>query len=216
MASASTIRPFPPMPDPKEYEHLSEKERMIGGYPYRPADSLLTKERLAARKLIQQYNTTDIEDEATRRKILEKLLNPDSRQKKLFIEPPFRVDYGYNISVGDNFQVNFNCVFLDCATITIGDSCLIAPGVQIYTAKHPIDPKYRKDNDEYRELAAPVKIRHNVWIGGQAIICPGVTIGDNSIIGAGSVVVKNVPANVVVAGNPAKIIRYMEGADLTS
>lgn len=217
MATEKVIKPFPTMPDPATYSHLTEKERMLAGYLYRPTDSVLVKERGAARKLIYQFNNQEPEDDPApiRREILRKLFNPDCSEKKLFVESPFRVDYGYNISAGDNLVVNFNCVFLDCAKITIGNDCMIAPGVQIYTATHPVDPKYRRFSDEYRELAFPVKIGDNVWIGGQAVIGPGVTIGDNSVVGAGSVVVKDVPANVVVAGNPAKIIRYMEGADLS-
>lgn len=195
MSTEKVIRPFPTLPDPSTYSHLTHKERMISGCLYHPMDDELVKGRAAARKLIHQYNNTDPEDEPTRREILKKLLNPDCSEKKLFIEIPFRVDYGYNITAGDNLQVNFNCVFLDCAKITIGDNCLMAAGVQLYTATHPVDPKYRQDNDDYGELAFPIKIGNNVWIGGQAIICPGVTIGDNSVIGAGSVVVRSSNSN---------------------
>lgn len=204
---SSTKRPLPPKPDIKLYEHLNEKERMIAGFPYNPFDETLLKERSAARKLIQTYNASDAENEDERRKILDNLLNPACRGKKLFIEPPFRVDYGYNITAGNNLQANFGCVMLDCAPITIGENCLIAPGVHLYAATHPIDPKYRQDNEDYYELAYPIKIGDNCWIGGQAVICPGVTIGNNVTVGAGSIVTKDVPDNVVVAGNPAKIIR---------
>lgn len=204
---SSTKRPLPPKPDIKLYEHLNEKERMIAGFPYNPFDETLLKERSAARKLIQTYNASDAENEDERRKILDNLLSPACRGKKLFVEPPFRVDYGYNITAGNNLQANFGCVILDCAPITIGENCLIAPGVHLYAATHPIDPKYRQDNEDYYELAYPIKIGDNCWIGGQAVICPGVTIGNNVTVGAGSVVTKDVPDNVVVAGNPAKIIR---------
>lgn len=198
---------LPPKPDAKLYEHLTEKERMIAGFPYSPSDKQLCDDRGKARKLIKKYNNLEPEDEKGRQEIMDELFNPACRGKKLFIEAPLRVDYGYNLTFGNNLQVNFDCVFLDCAPITIGDNCLMAPGVNIYAATHPIDPKYRKDDDEYYELTSPVKIGDNVWIGGKAVICPGVTIGDNCVIGAGSVVVKDVPANSVVAGNPAKIIR---------
>lgn len=198
---------LPPKPDIKLYEHLTEKERMIAGFPYHPGDKQLCDDRAKARKLTKKFNELEPEDDKDRQEIVDQLFNPACRGKKFIIEAPLRVDYGYNLTFGNNFQCNFDCVFLDCAPITIGDNCLMAPSVHIYGATHPIDPKYRQDNDEYYELAFPVKIGNNVWIGGKAVICPGVTIGDNCVIGAGSVVVKDVPANSVVAGNPAKIIR---------
>lgn len=207
--SKEVKRSAPVKPDIKLYEHLTEKERMIAGFPYVPSDGELMCERTSARKLIKKYNELDVDDEKGRQGILDELLSPACHGKKLFIEAPFRVDYGYNLTFGNNLQANFDCVFLDCAPITIGENCLMAPGVHIYAATHPVDAKYRQDNDEYYELAYPVKIGDNVWIGGKAIICPGVTIGDNVTIGAGAVVVKDVPSNVVVAGNPAKIIRDM-------
>lgn len=207
---APTVRPLSPAPDRSVYEHLTEKQRMIAGYPYRPGHEELCVDRANARRLIYKFNNTDPDDEKTRQDALKALFNPDSKDKKFFVEPPFRVDYGYNISVGNNLQANFGLVILDCAAVTIGDNCLIAPNVHIYAATHPLDPKHRQDNDDYYELAKPVKIGNNVWIGGQTTICPGVTIGDNCVIGAGSVVVRDVPANVVVAGNPAKVIRQLD------
>lgn len=209
------ITPFSELPSPKEYEHLSQKDRMIAGYPHRPGDSQLCEDRLNARNKLYRYNNTLPEERSIRASILKELFHPDSKDKKVFCIPPFRCDYGYNIIVGNNVEMNYDCVILDSTTVTIGENCLTGPGVHIYTATHPLDPKYRQNNDEYREFAIPVKIGRNVWIGGKAVICPGVTIGDNAVIGAGSVVVKNVPANVVVAGNPAKIVRYLEGADLS-
>lgn len=208
-SSSSLKRPLPPKPDIKLYEHLSEKERMLAGFPYDPIDPELLRERIAARNLVKKYNALDAEDENGRKEILDQLLSPASRGRNIFIEPTLRVDYGYNLEIGNNMQANFDCVFLDCAKIKIGDNCLMAPGVHIYAATHPIDPKHRTDvyDKEYYELAFPVTIGNNVWIGGKAIICPGVTIGDNVVVGAGSVVTKDVPANTVVAGNPAKVIR---------
>lgn len=193
--------------DPNEYEHLTEKERMINGYPYRPSDPGLRRERENARQLMKKLNAANyLSKEQT--EIIAELLSPASRDKKIYIESPFFVDYGYNITVGDNFVANFGCVILDCAPVTIGDDCMFAPGVQIYPATHPISPKHRKmSGDCFYELAYPIKIGNNVWVGGNAIIMPGVVIGDNAIIGAGAVVTRDVPANVVVAGNPAKIIR---------
>lgn len=179
MSSVVKKGPPPPKPDIKLYEHLSEKERMIAGFPYYPFDEQLNTERTKARKIIQKYNTSDAEDEAGRRALLDELLSPECRGRKIFIEPPFRVDYGFNITIGNNLQANFDCVILDCAKITIGDDCLMAPGVHIYAATHPIDAKYRLSNEDYYELAYPVTIGNNCWIGGKAIICPGVTIGNN-------------------------------------
>lgn len=213
--ASKIIRPLPSPPDVSEYAHLTEKERMIAGYPYRPGNQQLCDERANARRLIYKFNHAEVDDEATRQSVLKELLHPSCKDKKIFFEPTLRIDYGYNVIVGNNLQVNFGCVILDSAKITIGDNCLMAPNVHIYAATHPIDPKHRQDNDDYYELAQPVTIGNNVWIGGQSTICPGVTIGDNSVIGAGSVVIKDVPANVVVAGNPANIIRYLEGADLS-
>lgn len=207
MSTENTKRPLPSKPDIKLYEHLSEKERMLAGYPYRPGDQQLCDDRRNARLLVKRFNELDVDDAKGRQEVMDKLFNPACHGKKLFLEAPIRADYGYNLTFGNNLQVNFDCVFLDCAPITIGDNCLMAPGVHIYAATHPIDPKHRKDDDDYYELALPVKIGDNVWIGGKSVICPGVTIGDNCVIGAGAVVVKDVPANSVVAGNPAKIIR---------
>lgn len=200
-------------PDIKEYEHLTEKERMIAGYPYKPGHKELCDDRAFARQLIRKYNDAAVEDKQGRRAILDDLFSPACRGKKIFIEPPFRVDYGYNITIGHNTEVNFDCVFLDCAPITIGESCLLAPGVHIYAATHPITPKYRQSGPDYYELAFPVKIGNNVWIGGKAVICPGVTIGDNVVVGAGAVVTKDFPSDVVIAGNPAKIIRKIESKE---
>jgi len=188
---------------------------MIAGYPYHPGNAELCEDRTIARRLIYKFNNAEVDDEATRQSVLKQLFHPSCQDKKLFVEATFRVDYGYNIMVGNNLQLNFGCVILDCAKITIGDNCLIAPNVHIYAATHPLDAKHRQDNDDYYEFAKPVTIGNHCWIGGQSTICPGVTIGDNVIIGAGSVVVKDVPSNVVAAGNPAKIIRYLEGADLS-
>lgn len=119
----------------------------------------------------------------------------------------FHCDYGYNIHVGENFYANFNCVMLDVCPIRIGDNCMLAPGVHIYTATHPINPVERNSGKEFGKA---VTIGDNVWIGGGAIINPGVTIGDNAVIASGSVVTKDVPANVVYGGNPAKFIKSVE------
>lgn len=210
------ITPFTLPPDESEYSHLSQKERMLAGYPYVPGDPELCADRLKARELMHRYNNTAPLEREIRREILRELLHPDSKDKKVFITAPFRVDYGYNIKLGNNVEFNYDCCILDCGPVTIGDNCMLAPDVHIYSATHPLDPKHRQTAPDYYELTKPVVIGDNVWIGGKAVICPGVTIGDNSVIGAGSVVIKDVPANVVVAGNPAKIIRYNPGADLSN
>jgi maltose O-acetyltransferase len=124
--------------------------------------------------------------------------------KRVSVRPSFYCDYGYNIELGDHVFINFNCVFLDCAPIIVGNNVLFAPAVQLYTATHPLDVKTRTAD---LESAHPIRIEDNVWVGGGAVVLPGVTVGANSVIAAGSVVTKDIPANVVVAGNPAKVIR---------
>lgn len=182
--------------------NASEKEKMLSGELYFAMDPELAKEREQCRVLIHGYNTAAPDDFAKRAKVLKQLLG--AYHKTALIEPPFRCDYGYNISVGKAFYANFDCVFLDVAPISIGDNVMLGPGVHIYAATHPIDPTIRIT---YKELGKSITIGNNVWIGGKSVICPGVSIGDNSVIGAGSVVTKNVPARVVVAGNPARILR---------
>ena len=183
----------------------SEKEKMLNGELYNAADTELLKERLNARRLTRLYNETLESDDIKKAELVKELLG--STKKNLYIEPTFRCDYGYNIHVGENFYANFDCVFLDVCDIRIGDNCFIAPGVHIYTATHPLDPIERISGVEYGK---PVNIGHNVWIGGKAVINPGVNIGNNVVIAAGSVVVKDVPDNVVVGGNPAKIIKHID------
>lgn len=207
------ITPYPLPPDPSEYEHMTMKERMIAGYPYRPGDKELFEDREKSRELTYQFNSTAPKDRETRRKILRDLLHPDSKVPAIL--PPFRVDYGYNIIAGENVFLNFDCIILDCGLVKLGDNFMAAPGVHIYSATHPLDPKHRQDDDNYYEMTKPVVIGKNCWVGGKAVILPGVTIGDNVVVGAGSVVTKDIPNNVVVGGNPAKIIRYLEGADIS-
>lgn len=180
---------------------ISEKEKMLVGKYYNPLDEELTKEREYAKKLIFELNMTGPSEQERRQSILKQLI----KAKGLFyIEPPFYCDYGYNIEVGNNFYANHGCIILDCNKVIIGDNVLLGPNVQIYTAAHPTVPWERLEGKEY---AKPIVIGNNVWIGGGAIICPGVTIGDNVTIGAGSVVTKDLPANVIGAGNPCRIIR---------
>ncbi|MFJ5758689.1 sugar O-acetyltransferase [Neobacillus sp. NPDC093182] len=184
----------------------TKKEKMIAGDLYDPADIELLQGRLNARGLTRLYNQTIETDDEKRTALLKELFG--STGKNIYIEPTIRCDYGYNIHVGENFYANFDCVFLDVCEIRIGDNCFIAPGVHIYTATHPLDPNERISGKEYGK---PVTIGHNVWIGGRAVINPGVNIGNNVVIASGAVVTKDVPDNVVAGGNPAKIIKSIQG-----
>jgi len=184
---------------------ISEKEKMLNGERYNPADPKLQKERVRARSLTRLFNQTLETEDRKRTELVKELFG--STGKSVCIEPTFRCDYGYNILVGENFFANFDCVFLDVCEIRIGDNCFIAPGVHIYTATHPLNPDERISGVEYGK---PVQIGHNVWIGGRAVINPGVTIGNNVVIASGSVVTEDVPDDVVVGGNPATIIKRVE------
>jgi len=180
----------------------TEKEKMLDGEMYNPADTQLRMDREHARRQVRIYNET-LEIEGNKRTELLKGLF-GSTGENVYVEPNIRVDYGYNIFVGENFFANFDCVILDVCEVRFGDNCLLGPGVHIYTATHPIDPNERNSGKEY---AKPIIFGNNVWIGGSSVINPGVTIGDNVVIASGSVVTKDVPNNVVVGGNPAKIIK---------
>lgn len=183
----------------------TEKEKMINGELYFPADQELVKDRERARRLVRSFNHTDETDYETRTALLKGLFG--STGERIYIESNFRCDYGYNIHVGENFYANFDCTILDGGTVTIGNNCMIAPGVHIYTNTHPVNAKERITEIEYTKH---VTIGDNVWIGGRAVINPGVTIGDNTVIASGAVVTKDVPDNVVVGGNPAKIIKILD------
>lgn len=171
------VRPFPNNPDPKEYLHLPEWEKMLKGYPYRPFHKDFLEPRHRCRELIQKYNQTSYNDEKSRRAILDDLFHPSCKSNKsMFIEPNFRCDYGVNVKVGENFYANFDCVLLDCAPIEFGNDCMLAPGVHVYAASHPLNAAYRQltDMPNYFELTAPVKVGNNCWLGGGCIINPGV------------------------------------------
>lgn len=179
---------------------------MLAGGLYRATDPELTAQRQFAERLVVQYNASPIHDE-TRTTLLQQLLG--SLGKGTIIRPPFACDYGFNIRLGINGFVNFNCVFLDCATIEIGDYVQVGPAVQFYTATHPLEADMRRDGLEY---ARPIRIGSDVWIGGGAIVLPGVTIGEGTVIGSGSVVVHDVLSSCVVVGNLARIVRRLEGS----
>ncbi len=182
-----------------------EKEKMLRGELYNAGDPQLTAERLNARRLTRLFNQTLETEDAKRIELLKELFG--STGKNLYVEPTFRCDYGYNIHVGEGFYANFDCIFLDVCEIRIGDNCLLGPGVHIYTATHPINPIERSSGAEY---GIPVSIGNKVWIGGRVVINPGITIGSNVVIASGAVVTKAVPDNVIVGGNPAKIIKAVE------
>ncbi|MBZ8182298.1 sugar O-acetyltransferase [Oscillatoria salina] len=180
----------------------TEKEKMLAGELYLASDPELKQLRQQAAELTHCYHHTPPSENQQRLQILQQLFaslgaNPE-------IVPPFHCDYGSNIYAGDNLYLNTGCVILDCNPVRLGDNVLCGPYVQIYAAYHPTVPEVRLTR---RELAAPVTIGNNVWIGGGAIICPGVAIGDNTTIGAGSVVVESITANVIAAGNPCRTIR---------
>lgn len=187
---------------------MTQLERMCGELPYRPLDKELTALRRSAQKMCRDYNELAFEGDDKRSEVLHRLF------KKIgnggLIEPPFHCDYGFQIEIGENFYANYNCVILDTAKVTIGDNVMIGPNVGIYTAGHPLHAARRNSGEEF---GISVKIGSNVWIGGNAVILPGVTIGDNTVIGAGSVVTKDIPANVAAAGNPCRVLREITEQD---
>jgi len=183
----------------------TEKEKMLMGELYNSADPQLVLERRHARNLLKTYNDSLDEEGDKRRQILTELLGAIG--ENVYIEPPFFCDYGSNIYLGNGVFFNFNCVVLDVARVDIGDNVLFGPNVQIYSATHPIDYKVRQTG---LELGKPIKIGSDVWVGGSVIFGPGVTVGDRSVIGAGSVIVKDIPSGVFAAGNPCKVLRYLE------
>jgi maltose O-acetyltransferase len=183
----------------------SEKEKMINSELYNPLDPQLVAERRRARDLTHALNGTRDEEKEKRGQILRELIG--TAGENLWIEPPFYCDYGSNITLGKNVFFNFNCVVLDVAPVTIGDNVLFAPAVQIYAATHPVHYLERQSG---LEAGKPVVIGSDVWVGGGAIICPGVTIGSRTVIGAGSVVTRDIPNGVFAAGNPCRVIRNLE------
>ncbi|WP_017445899.1 sugar O-acetyltransferase [Gayadomonas joobiniege] len=183
---------------------MTEYDKMIAGESYNPLDKTLIKMRFHAQILCEDFNATSIRKLGTRKKLLKQLFAACGNN--IYIEPSFKCDYGQNISVGENFYANYHCVILDAAKVTIGDNCFIAPQVGIYTATHPIDAEQRATGIE---SARPVTIGNNCWIGGGAVINPGVTLGNNVVVGSGAVVTKSFADNLVIAGNPAKIIKHL-------
>ena len=180
----------------------TEKEKMLGGELYLGNDPELVAECLACRRLLRELNESDPGDLEERARVVRRLVG--RMGEGAYIEPPFHCDYGTHITLGARFYANFGCVLLDCAPIVFGDDVFLAPGVHIYAATHPTNAAERIKGPE---LAFPVHVGARVWLGGGSIILPGVTIGEGTTIGAGSVVTKGIPANVVAAGNPCRVLR---------
>lgn len=179
----------------------SEREKMLSGELYDPLCPELVRLRLRARELCQALNAGRESDETLRRNLLRELFGMGG--ETAWIQPPFYCDYGENIQLGERVFFNFNCVVLDVCPVVIGDFTMFGPAVQIYAATHPFDAEQRRT----RESGKPVRIGSDVWVGGGAIICPGVTIGPRSVIGAGSVVTRDIGDSVFAAGNPCRVIR---------
>ena len=183
---------------------LTEEAMMLAGELYLASDPALVAARKRARRLTRLYNATTEDEADCRREILVELLG--SVGPRVEIEAPFHCDYGSYLRIGDNFYANFGLIVLDCNRVTIGANVKCGPRVQIIAATHPIDPTLRKSG---RELTQPITIGDDVWLGAGVIVCPGVTIGQGTTIGAGSVVVRDIPANVVAAGVPCRVIRIL-------
>lgn len=182
---------------------MTEKEKVRQGLHYNPNyDEELILERTRAKDLCYEYNQILPSNIKQRENKIRELLG--GTKEKFLIEQPFYCDYGYNIQIGENFYANHNCVILDGAKVTFGNNVFIAPNCGFYTAGHPIEVDKRNEGIEY---AKPITIHDNVWIGGNVVVLPGVTIGRNSVIGAGSIVTKDIPENVIAVGNPCKVLR---------
>ncbi|WGL15046.1 sugar O-acetyltransferase [Microbulbifer bruguierae] len=184
---------------------MNEKQKMLAGEMYNPADTQLAEMRQRARRISEELNNTSQQHRLHRDHLIRELFGSTGEQ--IQIESPFHCDYGENIHVGENFFANFGCVILDVAEVRFGDNCMLAPQVGIYTATHPLDPRERCSGLEY---AKPITIGDNGWIGGMAVINPGVTLGNNVVVASGAVVTKSFGDNVVLAGNPARVIRTLE------
>ena len=187
---------------------MTEKQKMLMGIIYNAEEACLIEERNRAKSLTKQYNESRQEDRDHRKYLMGQIFG--KLGQNVHLEAPFYLDYGYRTTIGDDFFSNFNLTILDGGGVEIGDRVFIGPNVGIYSANHPTDVRRREKGYEW---ALPVKIGNKVWIGGGVTILPGVTIGDNTVIAAGSVVTKDIPANVVAAGNPCKVIKEAEEGD---
>lgn len=187
---------------------MTEKEKMIAGKAYLAYGEELTSERMRAKELVYRFNNLPPAEQEEKNSILLRLFA--ELGEGFWIEAPFRCDYGYNIHAGKNLYINYNCVILDCSPVTIGDNVMFGPNVSLFAAGHPVHPEPRTAGWEY---GRPITIGSRVWIGGNTVINPGVTIGENSVIGAGSVVTKDIPANVIAVGNPCRVLRPITEED---
>ena len=183
---------------------MTEREKQNRCEEFWNRDEEISNAKLNARILSQKLNSIPVDDVEQINETASELFAECG--KDLVLKPPFYCDFGYNIFLGESVLINYNCVFLDAAPITIGDNCFIGPMVGMYTVNHPLDPERRNDGYVYGK---PITLEKNVWLGGGCTILSGVTIGENSVIGAGSVVTKDIPANVIAAGNPARVIREL-------
>lgn len=183
---------------------MTEREKMLAGDLYDASDRELVRMRSRARDLCLDLNATRESEQMLRRIILRDLFG--SGGASVNVQPPFHCDYGVHIHLGEKVYFNFDCIILDVCEVRIGDFTMFGPAVQIYTATHPMDARARRG----KEFGKPVVIGSDVWVGGGAIICPGVTIGSRSVIGAGSVVTRDIPEGVFAAGNPCRVIRRIE------
>lgn len=195
------------MPSTEDRDTRTQRERMLAGDPYTADDPELRQAVAAARARAARYAAAHAADPATAGAALGELLG--SVGSGVEVLPPLYVDYGIHVTIGEGTFINYGLTALDVAAIRIGAHCQIGPHVQLLTPTHPIDPGERRRGIE---AAAPITIADNVWLGGGVIVLPGVSIGENSVIGAGAVVTRDIPANVVAAGNPARILRAIEGA----
>jgi maltose O-acetyltransferase len=183
----------------------TEKQKMLAGEMYDAADPQLTAERRRARDLCKSLNESHDSEQELRERIIRKLFGRAG--EAVWIEPPFYCDYGSNIILGSKVFFNFNCVILDPAPVIIGSNVLFGPAAQLCTATHPLGASERRTR---REFARPIAIGSDVWVGAGAIICPGVRIGSRSVIGAGSVVTRDIPADALASGNPCRLVRQLE------
>lgn len=181
---------------------MTEREKMVAGELYDALDPELREGRIRARRLCRAMATIDPASSGELERVIQSLLG--TCEAGTWIEPPFFCDYGFNIHLGASVYMNFNCIILDPAPVTLGDRVKLGPNVQLYTATHPVDPDLRRGG---REMAYPIHVGDDAWLGGGVIVCPGVTIGERSVIGSGSVVTKDIPAGVVAAGNPCRVLR---------
>lgn len=189
---------------------MNEKEKMLSGLLYDANyDKALIDERIKCKSLCYEYNNLSPDKTEKRKELIRQILG--STKENFLIEQSFQCDYGYNISIGENFYANHNLIILDPGKVEFGDNVFIGPNCAFYTPEHPLDAETRNKGLEY---AKPIKVGNNVWLGGNVVVLGGVTIGDNSVIGAGSVVTKDIPPNSVAVGNPAKVIKVIDNGKI--